>query len=140
MKLTMVLTLLLGFLMPLHAQQQLCFSNNCPQTPATIFQPNRNSTHVLFPSSLGPPIYRPVDTLTLSPATRQLFLRRAPATDTLSPFRLPSASGPSEKFPAISGIPPLRAAQGGNNVSHNPGLTFPTTQGAREFSIMGPRP
>jgi hypothetical protein len=79
----LVLVMLTGFLMPAYGQQQLCFSNNCPLTPATSFVlrgTDKQPTSFFRPlPSL--PAYTPVAPLALSPSTRQFFLYSSPTNN-----------------------------------------------------------
>ena len=79
----MLVTLLLGLLMPVYGQQPLCFSNNCPETPATSFTLDRSNKQLdnLFRSSSALPAYKLVAPLIFSPAARQFFLFPMPAVN-----------------------------------------------------------
>ena len=95
MKTMMLVALLLGSIMPLHAQQLWCFSANCPQTRAILFAPNRRNEDLgkIFRPPLVLPGYKPVAPLAFSPASRQFFLYSPQATKMDYPLALPTATG-----------------------------------------------
>lgn len=89
MKPMLVFVMLSGLLMPAYGQQQLCFSNNCPLTPATSFSLEGidKPPHIVFRPLPSLPAYTPVAPLALSPSTGQFFLYSSP-TDNGSAFAL----------------------------------------------------
>jgi hypothetical protein len=80
MKPILLVAMLAGFLMPVYGQQQLCFSKNCPQTPATSFTLDRSEKQLnnLFRPLPSLPAYSPVASLAASPSTKQFFHYSAP--------------------------------------------------------------
>ena len=127
--------------MPLHAQQQWCFSKNCPQTPATIFQPNLNNKQLpgIFQPTPALPAYQPIAPLTLSPSVTQFFLYSAPTANTSSLFRLPRTHASSPKVSGDirnSGPHGIFGAEGAQPA--NP--QFSTERGGLRFSLVAPKP
>jgi hypothetical protein len=75
-----LVALLVGLFAPLYGQQQLCFSKNCPQTPATMFTLDQSDKQLnnIFRPLPALPAYEPIAPLALSPPTRQFFQYSAP--------------------------------------------------------------
>lgn len=82
--------LVLGYCICVYAQQW-CFSNNCPETKATIFSPGIQ-LQTIFRAAPAMPTYTPVAPLRFSPATRLFFLNGHPLSGIEDNFRLPGAS------------------------------------------------
>jgi hypothetical protein len=80
MKPVLLVAMLAGFLMPVYGQQQLCFSKNCAQAPATSFKLDRSDKRLnnLFQPIPSVPDYTPVTPLALSPSAKQFLHYSAP--------------------------------------------------------------
>jgi len=80
MKPVLLVAMLAGFLMPVYGQQQLCFSKNCAQTPATSFKLDRSDKQLnnLFQPLPSVPTYSPLTPLALSPSAKQFLHYSAP--------------------------------------------------------------
>ncbi len=139
---TMFVVVLLGSLVPLHAQQQWCFSKDCLQTPATIFHLNPNDKQLsdIFRPPAALPMYKPVAPLPLSPSVRQFFLSSAPNTNLMNPST--ALSGTNAVTAKTHGT--VRSAPEGHGIATMHGSNagregFSTGQGGIRFSPLGPR-
>jgi hypothetical protein len=140
MKPIFIFALLLGSLLPLHAQQKWCFSKNCLQTPATTFTLDRSDRDLgnIFRPSSTLPAYRPVAPLTFSPITRPFFLYAAEGTK-MDQFGISNLAGRTAMTAAggrslgiVPGAVPAKGAQ-------MSGPHFSTGQGRTGFTPTSPR-
>lgn len=135
----LLVTLLVGLFLPSYCQQQLCFSKNCPQTPATIFALDRSNKQLakVFRPSPVLPAYTPVAPLALSPSSRQFFQYSVPL-DVGHDLGLVAPGNATAMVEArhdatIGTHPPAD-----RNNSHIAGPTFSTRQGGIIFAPPSP--
>jgi hypothetical protein len=140
MKLMLNVALLIGFFVPLYGQQQLCFSNNCLQTPASTFALDRSNTQLnnIFRPLPTLPAYTPVAPLALSPSSKQLFQYSAPM-DADNRLGLASPGNASAIVEPRHGGTIGTNSQSGLNGSHTAGPTFSTGQGGIGFTPTSPK-
>ncbi len=140
MKPILIAALLVGFFVPSYGQQQLCFSKNCPQTPATIFTLDRSipQLNTIFRPLPSLPAYKPVAPLALSPSTRQFFQYWAPTNigHQLEPTRPGGATAQTE---TSHGDTTGTHSPAGVSSSHTPGATFSTGRGGIAFTPTSPK-
>ena len=138
---SILVVLLVGYFVPAYGQQQLCFSKNCPQTPATSFTLDRSNKQLnsIFRTLPALPGYKPVAPLSLSSSTRQFFRYSAP-TDADNGSGFASPGGATVKSGSTTGTHPSP----GLNGSHMAGSSFSigrfsTGQGGIGFTPTSPK-
>ena len=144
MKFKLIVALLIGSYVPLYGQQQLCFSMNCPQTPATSFALDRSNTQLknIFRPLPVLPAYTPVAPFALSPSTKQFFQYSAPnsaPTDADNRLGLASPGNATAMVETSHGGTIGTNVQSGLNGSHLAAPAFSTGQGGNGFSPTSPK-
>jgi hypothetical protein len=140
MKPVLLVAMLAGFSMPVYGQQQLCFSKNCAQAPATSFKSDRSDKQLnnLFQPLPSVPDYSPVTPLAWSPSAKQFFHYSAPA-DTAPGLRLvvprnATARGES----GYEGTTGMHSSVGGNS-SQAAGSAFSVGRGGAVLTPGSPK-
>ena len=138
MKPIMLVTLLIGLFMPVYGQQQLCFSTNCPETPAMIFRLDRSNHELdnIFRRSSAMPAYKPVAPLTFSPSARQFFLDYVPPVNGL---KLPNLGSSFQTHATGSGSITGTHAPSRMNSSYGVGSKFSAATGGISFTPASPK-
>jgi len=89
----LVVVVLIGSFMALHAQQQWCLSKTFPNAGHyCYFESEKRTMGNIFRHSPVPPVFKPVAPLAFSSAKRQFFFYSAPATKMSNPLSLPCSS------------------------------------------------
>lgn len=140
MKFKLIVALLIGSYAPLYGQQQLCFSMNCPQTPATSFALDRSNTQLnnIFRPLPVLPAYTPVAPFALSTSTKQFFQYSAPK-DADNRLGLASPGNATAMVETSHGGTIGTNVQSGLNGSHVAAPAFSTGQGGIGFSPTSPK-
>jgi hypothetical protein len=123
MKRRALFAVFLGCCLTLHAQEW-CFSslNNCPVTPATVFQPNQAAPGPTLPLIF--PLHHPVFPLKALPSTEPFFL-----------YAGPNAALSSSGLRSLT----LHISDPANGISSVEGGKSLGIHGSPGFSVMGPR-
>jgi len=95
MKTMLLVVFVIGAFLASEAQQQWCFSKNCPQTPATFFKLDRSHPELWNILHRSPvlPAMKPLAPLIFSPTTSQFFLYSKPLSKIADPFGLHTDNG-----------------------------------------------
>jgi len=140
MKPIVLVGLLVGLVAPSCGQQQLCFSENCAQTPATMFTLDRSNKQLanIFRPSPVLPDYTPVSPLASSRSTREFFQYSTP-TNVGHESGLAELGNATEMVEpnhgSMTGIP----SPAGQSGSHPVGPMFSTGQGGIAFTPASPK-
>jgi len=140
MKPILLVAMLAGLLTPVYGQQQLCFSKNCAQTPATSFTLDWSDKQLnnLFQPLPSVPAYSPVTPLALSPSAKQFFHYSAPVdTGPRSGLVVPrNATARGES--GYEGTTGMHSSVGGNS-SQAAGSAFSVGRGGAVLTPGSPK-
>jgi len=140
MKPLLFAALLVGLVLPLYGQQPLCFSKNCPETPATTFKLDRNDKDLstIFQPSAPVPAYVPAAPLTMLPSARQFF-SYSPATPVDNGSRHRGGGTITGIRGSDHGLSMRTQSPLGSSGSHVMGPNFLSGQGGAAFTPASPR-